>query len=288
MKKLKIVFIHLLLGAGVFYFLVHPFTMVLYWFEYSNTPFSTSLFLETLGIRFLESFSFHIRGMSSLLTLLGTVLGLVSGLVWIQLKKKDSLINTQKRLILRDINEIISGGEDERVEFKSSIRFDYFRKITNRDLELVIAKTIVGFMNAKGGRLILGVDDNGEILGLEKDFKTLKHKNRDGYEREIFRIISIHLGHKACFSNHISFYEINDKELCVVDIEASNEPVYVDDGANTTFYVRTGNATYPLTVKETVDYLKTQKLENYAVRLVYMVSYHSRSLGSYLSVQERE
>ena len=114
-------------------------------------------------------------------------------------------------------------------------------------------------MNAKGGRLILGVDDDGQILGLEKDFKTLKHKNKDGYEREIFRIISVFLGHKACFSNHVSFYTINEKEVCVVDIEASNEPVYVNDGKNTNFYVRTGNATYPLTVKETVDYLKTQK-----------------------------
>lgn len=259
MKKIKLILIHILVGAGVFYFLVHPFTMVLYWFEYSNTPFSISLFLETLGAGFLDSFSFHMRGMSSLLTVLGAVLGLVSGFVWIQLKKKDNLIYTQQRLILRDITKIISGGEDERAEFKSSIRYDYLRKVTNRDLELVIAKTIVGFMNAKGGRLIIGVDDDGEILGLEKDFKTLKHKNRDGYEREIFRIISIHLGHKACFSNHISFYEINDKEVCVVDIEASNEPVYVNNGSGTTFYVRTGNATYPLTVKETVDYLKTQK-----------------------------
>mgnify|MGYP001189404006 CR=1 FL=1 len=259
MKKTRTVFTHVLLGAGIFYFLVHPFTMVLYWFEYSNTPFSTSLFFETLGTRLMESFSFNMKGMSGLLTLLGAVLGLVSGFAWIQLKKKDSLINTQQRLLLRDIAKIISNGEDELVEFKSSIRYDYFKKTTNRELELVIAKTIVGFMNAKGGRLILGVDDDGQILGLEKDFKTLKHKNKDGYEREIFRIISVFLGHKACFSNHVSFYTINGKEVCVVDIEASNEPVYVNDGKNTNFYVRTGNATYPLTVKETVDYLKTQK-----------------------------
>jgi Predicted transcriptional regulator containing an HTH domain and an uncharacterized domain shared with the mammalian protein Schlafen len=72
--------------------------------------------------------------------------------------------------------QLIENGENEQIEFKSSIRYDYFRKTTNRELELVIAKTIVGFMNAKGGKLILGVDDDGNILGLEKDFKTLKHK----------------------------------------------------------------------------------------------------------------
>tara|TARA_R110001583_G_scaffold179370_1_gene336173 strand:+ start:22 stop:804 length:783 start_codon:yes stop_codon:yes gene_type:complete len=259
MTKIKTILIHLLLGTGVFYFLVHPFTMVLYWFEYSSTPFSTSLFLEILNKRFIESFSFNIRGMSSLLTLLGSVLGLISGFFWSKLKKKNTIISMQKRLLQRDITEIIADGENEKVEFKSSIRYDYFRKGTNRDLELVIAKTIVGFMNTDGGKLIIGVDDDGNTLGLENDFKTLKHKNKDGYEREIFRIISKQLGHKACFSNHVSFYNLNEKEICVVDIEPSKEPVYVNDGTSTTFYVRTGNATYPLTVKETVDYLKTKE-----------------------------
>lgn len=259
MVKNKILLIHLLLGAGVFYFLVHPFTMVLYWFEYSHTPFSTSLFLKALNERFVESFSFTMRGMSIILTLLGGVFGLISGFFWNQLKKKNSLIGVQQRLLKKDIAEIIADGENEKIEFKSSIRYDYFRKTTNRELELVIAKTIVGFMNAKGGKLILGVDDDGNILGLEKDFKTLKHKNKDGYERALFGIISTQLGHEACFSNHISFYVINEKDICVIDIEPSKEPVYVNDGTSTTFYVRTGNATYPLTVKETVDYLKTQK-----------------------------
>tara|TARA_R110002049_G_scaffold170077_1_gene336675 strand:+ start:2976 stop:3680 length:705 start_codon:yes stop_codon:yes gene_type:complete len=233
--------------------------MVLYWFEYSNTPLSTSLFIDTLNKNFLKSFSFEMRGMSTLLTLFGSALGLVSGFFWSQLKKKDNLINVQQRLLYRDIAEIIADGENEKVEFKSSIRYDYLRKVTNRDLELVIAKTIVGFMNTKGGKLIIGVDDDGNTLGLENDYKTLKHKNKDGYERAIFRIISTQLGHEACFSNHISFYVINEKNICVVDIEPSKEPVYVNDGTSTTFYVRTGNATYPLTVKETVDYLKTQK-----------------------------
>ena len=259
MAKIKIILIHLLLGTGVFYFIVHPFTMVLYWFEYSNTPLSTSLFIDTLNKNFLKSFSFEMRGMSTLLTLFGSALGLVSGFFWSQLKKKDNLINVQQRLLQRDITEIIEDGENEKVEFKSSIRYDYLRKVTNRDLELVIAKTIVGFMNTKGGKLIIGVDDDGNTLGLENDFKTLKHKNKDGYEREVFRIISKQLGHKACFSNHVSFYNLNEKEVCVVDIEPSKEPVYVNDGTSTTFYVRTGNATYPLTVKETVDYLKTKE-----------------------------
>ena len=258
-RNIKTIFTQTVIWGGIFYFLVHPFTMVLYWFEFSNTTFSFSLFREVLQERFLESFTLDMRGMGGLLALLGALLGTISGLFWIILKKKNELIGTQQRLLQQDIAALVNAGENERVEFKSSIRYDYFRKTTNRELELAIAKTIVGFMNAKGGKLIIGVDDDGSVLGLEKDFKTLKHKNRDGYEREVYRIISTQLGHEACFSNHISFYVVNEKEICVIDIEPSKDPVYVNDGADTTFYVRTGNATYPLTVKETVDYLKTQK-----------------------------
>ena len=48
--------------------------------------------------------------------------------------------------------------------------------------------------------------------------------------------------------------------MCVIDIEPSKKPIYVNDTGATTFYVRTGNATYPLTVKEAVDYLEARKL----------------------------
>ena len=259
-QNIKTIAIQIIIGAGIFYFLLHPFTMVLYWFEFSDIPFSLSKFQEIFSERLNESFSFNMRGMGSLLTLFGAVLGLISSLFWIKIKNKNIQIDKQQKLLQRDISEIIADGENERVEFKSSIRYDYYRKTTNRDLEKVIAKTITGFMNAKGGKLIIGVDDDGNIIGLDKDFKTLKHKNKDGYEREIFRIISTQLGHEACFSNHISFYKLNGEDVCVIDIEPSEKPIYVSDTENTTFYVRTGNATYPLTVKEAVNYLETRKL----------------------------
>ncbi len=259
-QHIKTIIVQVVMWSGIFYFLVHPFTMVLYWFEYSNTPFSFSLFQDVLKSRFLESFSFDMRGMGVLLTLLGSFLGLISGLFIATIKQKNKLIGTQQRLLVRDIDALIQAGENEMVEFKSSIRYDYYRKTNNKELKLVIAKTITGFMNAKGGKLIIGVDDDGNVLGLENDFKTLKHKNKDGYEREVFRIISTQLGHEACFSNHISFYKLNGEDVCVIDIEPSEKPIYVSDTENTTFFVRTGNATYPLTVKEVVNYLENRKL----------------------------
>ncbi|WP_445955793.1 AlbA family DNA-binding domain-containing protein [Yeosuana sp.] len=258
-KNIKIILVHVFIGTSVFYFLIHPFTMVVYWFEFSHTPFSTVLFKDILQERLLGSFTFNMAGMSGILTALGAILGFFSGLFWINFTKTKDLIKKQERLLKRDVQKLIELGEHDWVEFKSSIRYDYFKKIPNRELEVVIAKTIVGFMNAKGGKLIVGVDDEGKILGLENDFKTLKHKNRDGFEREVFRIISTYIDREACFSSHVSFYDLEGKDICLVDVEPSPHPVYVNDGKSTTFYVRTGNATYPLSVKETVSYLNLQK-----------------------------
>lgn len=258
-KNIKVVLVHIIIGIIVFYFIVHPFTAVLYWLDYSNSDYTFSLFTKVLKEQFLNSFSFSMLKMSTSLTVLGGAIGLITGLLWINFNKKKSLIKQQQHIIGRDLLKLIELGENNWLEFKSSMKYDYFKKMPNKDLEIVIAKTVTGFMNANGGKLIVGVDDNGNILGLEKDFNTLKHKNRDGYEREAFRIISTYIDQEASFKTHVSFYELEGKDICLIDVEPSINPVYVTDGKNTTFYVRKGNATYPLSVKETVKYLENRK-----------------------------
>lgn len=62
---------------------------------------------------------------------------------------------TMKR---HELREIISHGESSTVEFK--------RKFTTVDK---IAREIIAFANTTGGMLIIGVDDNGTIVGVESE-----------------------------------------------------------------------------------------------------------------------
>lgn len=55
------------------------------------------------------------------------------------------------------VQAIIAAGESERVEFKSSLRWDYATNSKNTALESVIVKTVAGFMNGKGGTLFAGL-----------------------------------------------------------------------------------------------------------------------------------
>ncbi|MGP8069674.1 MAG: helix-turn-helix domain-containing protein [Candidatus Bathyarchaeia archaeon] len=50
------------------------------------------------------------------------------------------------------------------VEFKSSLIWDYQLNKPNPTLEFAAAKDISVFMNTRGGMLIIGVADNGQIL----------------------------------------------------------------------------------------------------------------------------
>ena len=43
----------------------------------------------------------------------------------------------------------------------------------NKKLEEVILKTVAAFANSQGGTLLIGVDDEGTILGLEQDYLSL-------------------------------------------------------------------------------------------------------------------
>lgn len=73
-------------------------------------------------------------------------------------------------------SELIKQGENNYLEFKSSFRYDYVQNKVNKDLEYVIAKSVAAFSNGRGGTLLIGLDDDGNVLGLENDILTLKRK----------------------------------------------------------------------------------------------------------------
>ena len=68
-----------------------------------------------------------------------------------------------------ELKELVLIGENEKLELKSTLRYDIRENTVNKKLEFVIAKTISAFLNSEGGILIIGVDDDGNALGLDKD-----------------------------------------------------------------------------------------------------------------------
>lgn len=152
------------------------------------------------------------------------------------------------------VEDLIAENESAVLEFKSSLRWDYHQGKRTEIPELSAAKTISALLNSDGGTLIIGVDDARNVMGLEKDYCTLRKKDRDGFELFLMDLISEQIGKRFCQYVDAAFRVIGGLDVCQVSVEPSPEPVY--NGKETDFYIRTGNSTRKLNTKEAVEYVR--------------------------------
>src|SRR3990167_3633054 len=96
----------------------------------------------------------------------------------------------------KNIEEIIKSGEHERLEFKTSLRWDSKRDMVNKELEKAVMKTVAAFLNSDGGHLLIGVGDKGQPTGLEKDFASLPKPDSDGFENHFNNLFNQMIGPK--------------------------------------------------------------------------------------------
>jgi hypothetical protein len=194
--------------------------------------------------------------------------GILAFLGFISLRKKnpDTKKNPGGKILdEHEIVDIIKGGENEQTEFKSSLRWDYREQKVNPALETVILKSISAFANGKGGILLIGVQDDGEILGLQPDFDTLKKKDVDGFELHLRRLIKNQFGISFTTAHlQIYFPVIDGKTICVIQVTPSHHPLYLKTkNKNGTpvekFYVRMGNASQEISsLREIQNYIKNR------------------------------
>jgi hypothetical protein len=161
------------------------------------------------------------------------------------------------------LEELISGGESNQLEFKSSLRWDFKNERTEKKLENVILKSISSFANGEGGKLIIGVGDDGEILGLDYDYTSLGG-DKDKFEVHLRNLINHAFGENFGASGiSIRFEKINDSEICLLDISQWNKPLYLETTDKTgqkikKFYIRSGNTSQELKLDEISDYIKSR------------------------------
>ena len=153
------------------------------------------------------------------------------------------------------LDDYLVQGENATIEYKSTLRWDIHQNKVNLSLQKVIAKTIAGFLNTEGGILLIGVLDDGSIYGIEDDIKTLKRRDKDGFEQTLIQVIVDYLGTEFCKYVHIKFDKKEDKQVCIIQIEKSPKPVFLKDKTGKEFYIRAGNTTRPLDVEAVHEYI---------------------------------
>jgi hypothetical protein len=197
------------------------------------------------------SFLFHAE--SAIVFIIIGVISVLGSTIYLGLGNKERK-NPVEALDTMDISTIIKKEEGQHLEFKASLRYDYEKKSVNKALELEVAETLQAFMNSEGGILIIGVhDETRDILGLQKDYKTLgKKQNRDGFELQLNNVIReyLEIQHRAHIK--VAFEELGNKEICKLVVSPAPTPVY---NSNEKFIMRPGNSNQSLTIPQAVEYI---------------------------------
>ena len=168
---------------------------------------------------------------------------------------KDSVGNIRVNPEPESLASLISKGEHERLEFKTSFRWDVLQNKVNKNLEKAVMKTIVSFLNSGGGYLLVGVDDEGKVMGLENDYRSLPKPNADGFQNHFTNVFHSMIGPQFRQFVDLSVHKINGQECCLVRVMPSGKPAYLKLDNGEEFYIRTGNGTTGLKLSETSSYI---------------------------------
>lgn len=150
------------------------------------------------------------------------------------------------------IAELIAAGENGAVEFKATLRANLHTGQPDEKMHMSALKTIAGFLNAQGGTLLIGVSDDGQVLGIGAD----GFPNEDKMGLHLVNLIRDRIGELFLPYIHPHFEEQEGERVLSVRCEKGPRPAFVKDGSQQRFFVRGGNATTELTGASVTDYVK--------------------------------
>jgi serine/threonine protein kinase len=169
-----------------------------------------------------------------------------------------------------DLYAPIDAGEGPHVEFKSSFRWptDLSPKMPKDErrsaiqrlgpmLEKEALKTIAAFLNTDGGTLLIGVQDDGTILGIEPDLAVFdsKKQNLDAWQLYFKDVVISSMGADVWSTLQLSFDRTDSGTVARVQCAKRDRPTYLTIRGDEYFYCRTASASESLPVSRAHAYI---------------------------------
>lgn len=195
----------------------------------------------------------------------------------------DIRVFTGKRsadLLAQDARRVMGEGEGHKVEFKQTFglhlkRLENDKHATADQLfapEIIheVIKTVVSFLNADGGTLLIGVRDDGKPFGIENEFAYVPGaKSLDGWCLRLNNALESLIPDYRHVVGYISqaVVEIDGCKICVINIEPRKDRISVclrsnKPGEDEIVYRRSGSSTLKLQAREiealVLDRLRTK------------------------------
>lgn len=157
-----------------------------------------------------------------------------------------------------DVAKLLAEPEHDKLEFKSSLRFDYKTGNGSREVERAVMKTVAAFLNSKGGYLVLGVNDERVPIGLENDYRILQRKDNDGFENHFTQSLNSMIGPEFRSCVKLWFQNVGGRDICIIQAIPGSKPAYLKTDNNEFFYMRTGNISTSLKLSEIESYANSR------------------------------
>lgn len=175
----------------------------------------------------------------------------------------------------------LAAGEGDELEFKASARLNVRKYLhtgaIEKSADLAVEgflKTVVGFLNARGGEVLIGIVEPRELAGASPDIVSslvsvedhyvcgadLEYdaSGADGYERMLRALLHEHIGSAVVASGLVKIRRLEPfqhKDIWVVSAERAGRKQYLD---SLHFYVRLGNETQELHGHAADEYWETR------------------------------
>ena len=166
--------------------------------------------------------------------------------------------------------------EGAKIEFKSSLIYSPISHQPNDDQPFEIAKQVAAMMNTDGGTLYLGVNDDGYVTGIERDFpvlgaarimngkqndeKYVYHENADGFKQKFVNAVYFYLGAEAVSllngNIDVAVDEGSNLHYLVARIWPSQNVIYI--GKDDDLFFRADATVRCLKKRERDNYLRTR------------------------------
>jgi type I restriction system adenine methylase HsdM len=154
---------------------------------------------------------------------------------------------------------LMETGETRYIEFKQTffinvdrLHNDEHPKKKCKDVQTEVIKDIVSFINHEGGTLLLGVNDNGKEVGVDKEMALLKYKKMDNFFQDIGAQIQSRIGDDYQMYCQLSSTKLNGKTIVRIDCKPAPYPFFLDKKG---FHVRNDTASPALHGHELLKYI---------------------------------
>lgn len=164
------------------------------------------------------------------------------------------------------IRALIAEEEHRNAEFKSTLVCDLrsYKQVPSVHVRSdgvthSALKTICAFANSGGGRLLIGVEDDLNVCGIEPDFAVMAC-NRDRWETHLRNLIGSKFWQGRLVNSFVKveYVEIDGKTVAAIEIVGRRESTFLKHARDDRheFYIRQGNRSVALDIPEFEQYLR--------------------------------